>query len=599
MIFYLKSRKLHKTLLRALAAPAPKKQPKEDNSQQTYLGFLNQAVLATEIRMEEEGEADEADDFDLGSKINTPLSLRRAFLEIEINAIDVSGEDGEAYWNYQAENLKSIMNNILQQSDSPSDSTKIEDENTTESQEQPSPEKQETASQEAQNNISDENLSDELVQQIKEVKEELHLQKKENDDMQVFKKLLYDLAGQVSNLIETEEKFIEISGNLDTPSDNNQYSESLNIVTEEHTKLSEVLVNLGKDSDDIDESIVNSIQAALKMRAKRPKEKIVFVDQAEHKLRKEVETLKGKTKQQQDIIQELQDELGDSEAASKIQNLQAAAAEAEMCITVLEEENQSRQEQLENLLMTIDDLTDKAERAEELEKEIETLTEKLISGNNSNQQTEAESSDEWSAELQHINEELSQQITVLKEEKEQLLEELQEKTTKVENLSNTIKRFSSETGDVMNSVVTLEDMNDQLMNEIDSLKDERTILENKIKEMEEISSSSEKTETTDNENNEKEMTDEDIEALLETATEDQLNQNKANAEDTESLQKLYNNLKLEKQTVEDSMHDLEKRLDDSIHELNIATHQIEEKEKIYQRLKKEFVDMETDLLMRM
>ncbi len=626
-------RKLKKAGVRVVKVPQKTKKKDSDEQSVSYLTFLNQAILATELRMEEESDSEDGniDEFDLGGELTGPLSLRRAFLEVEVTSIEESGEDGDAYWSCQEKRLQEIWEKISSR---------------------------ETTDDVITEDIVPSGDVEALTKEIEEVKSELDTQIKVNEDMQPYKRLLYDLAGQVRDVTEVDEPVAaSLSGIKDKVDSSVSIDALINSVVEEHSKLTEILGQIGKNEDEIDESVVNSIQAVLRMRSKKPKEKVVFVDQSEHRLRKEVDKLRNKTHEQQGTIEDLKHMLEDGDGAGesnsaavseKMGSLEAMAKESEMCITVLEEENQSRQEQLEDLLMTIDGLTEKAERAVELEEEIKRLTDVVGDAPKKEiEMTVAEEKskpkggdDDWMDELQEANHELSEQIADIRNERDQLVVELTEKIAEVDKLTDTIKRFSSETGDVMNSVVTLEDLNDKLMNEIDELKKENEEAHSHVAQLENQAESSAETE-------EKEMTDDDIEALMDMAvapdnevadskeeiakevTEENISEDEieallnmtapdANTDNIESttmadetvtenkstaqiieLEERLDSLANEKIELESGFHEMESKLEESVQELSAARDKLNEKEFSYGRLKKEFIDMETNLLMRM
>ena len=508
------------------------KEVKPDVETPTYLTFLHQAMLATELRLEEEqqtkeeGDSAEEDNFDLGGGYSNPLELRMAFIRSEISAIEASGEDGGTYWSSQEQSLKEILENIP---------TVVAE---------PQPDQEPKIEKETQS--SDEL---EITEDVQAIQTELNELKLQAQALEQYKSLFYGLAGKLKDVSEAAKPIPE---ELETVKSQLEDATAVELLAaaydEEYTNLKDILENIGEG--ELDEITLEKLRKILDMRTQRPKEKVVYVDKAEHKVRHQVDKIKQASSQQQGIITELQgmlemseDEGMKGEFLARVNSLEAALSESKMCIDVLESENQSRQEQLEDLLFTLDDLTAKAERLDEIEsgeasKQSEQIGGAEIDPDDLLAQVQQESStdeepsadkepstdeepsadkeplvdkesdaqevdpddllaqvqqeaavgkepdsdyDEKKVELEREKLELKRKLDAVQEEKQDLNLKLQEQQDRIEELETKISKFSRETGDVMNAVVTLEDENDRLMDEVDQIRHEKEELEEKIR----------------------------------------------------------------------------------------------------------------------
>lgn len=495
-------RKLKKSKSSKVVVKEVAKEPREEVEIPTYLTFLSQAMLATELRMEEGGGAvDSADDsFDLGGDFSNPLELRMAFIRSEIGAIEASGEDGSAYWKSQEQSLKEILESI------------------------PSVVKE----TEAKVDEPEASLEGEPVKAIdssetEAIRTELNALKVQAQSLEQYKTLFYGLAGKLKDATEAVRPITEQLESVKTQMEDSAVIDVLASSYEnEYNQLQSLLDDIG--DGELDEVTLEKLKKMLEMRTKRPKEKVVYVDKAEYKVRKEVDKLKSVSDQQENIISELQgmlemseDEGMKGEFLSRINALEAALSESKMCIEVLENENQSRQEQLEDLLITLDDLTARAERAAELEEgmvtdatvaedDAEIDPDDLLAEVQQQTQTVTAATDDV-VELEREKLALKRKLAAIEEEQQELTKELEQKQSKVDELEKIISRFSRESGDVMNAVVTLEDENNRLIDEVDKIKLEKQELENRLGE-----------EPLDEEDSvEQVVGDDDIDALLASA----------------------------------------------------------------------------------
>lgn len=495
-------RKLKKSKSSKVVVKEVAKEPQEEVEIPTYLTFLSQAMLATELRMEEGGGAvDSADDsFDLGGDFSNPLELRMAFIRSEIGAIEASGEDGSAYWKSQEQSLKEILESI------------------------PSVVKE----TEAKVDEPEASLEGEPVKAIdssetEAIRTELNALKVQAQSLEQYKTLFYGLAGKLKDATEAVRPITEQLESVKTQMEDSAVIDVLASSYEnEYNQLQSLLDDIG--DGELDEVTLEKLKKMLEMRTKRPKEKVVYVDKAEYKVRKEVDKLKSVSDQQENIISELQgmlemseDEGMKGEFLSRINALEAALSESKMCIEVLENENQSRQEQLEDLLITLDDLTARAERAAELEEgmvtdatvaedDAEIDPDDLLAEVQQQTQTVTAATDDV-VELEREKLALKRKLAAIEEEQQELTKELEQKQSKVDELEKIISRFSRESGDVMNAVVTLEDENNRLIDEVDKIKLEKQELENRLGE-----------EPLDEEDSvEQVVGDDDIDALLASA----------------------------------------------------------------------------------
>ncbi len=639
------------------------KEVKPDVEIPTYLTFLNQALLATELRLEEEQEEkedapEEEDSFDLGGSYENPLELRLAFIRSEINAIEASGEDGGAYWKSQEQSLKDILGSI----------PTVE----TGAQEPQSASEESSAEAEESGSSGDDSL----------LKAELGNARQQIESLEQYKTLFYGLAGKLKDTSEAArpvpEQLESVKAQLE---DTSQIDVLTNSYEQEYNNLKSLLDNIG--DGELDEISRDKLKKMLDMRTQRPKEKVVYVDKAEHKVRHEVDKIKEASAQQQGIITELQgmlemseDEGMKGEFMSRVNALEAALSESKMCIDVLESENQSRQEQLEDLLLTLDDLTAKAERLEEIESGAggvvqEDIDEEIDPDDllaqvqqDEDKGTPVGSNDptDEMVELERERVELRRKLEVVEEEKKEIAEQLQEQQQKVIELEDKISKFSRETGDVMNAVVTLEDENDRLMEEVDQIRHEKEELEDQIKH-----SSEEGGLPSEADQGQQDVDPDDIDALIAGANDifdqvaeeeaeeqvesagmgeeefKQVSQQISNEIDTEveelerqnsdlneelqqsktlleskqgELEKAIEEFKVKEQEFEsltqqldekegvlqEKQKELEERqeeLEQAQSELKAIKEEVEEKDALYERLKKEFAEMEQALQEKM
>ncbi len=485
-------RKLKKSKGSKVVVKEVPQEPKEEVEIPTYLTFLSQAMLATELRMEESnGDNDSIDDnFNLGGDYSDPLELRMAFIRSEIGAIEASGEDGSAYWKSQEQSLKEILESI------------------------PSIAKEPEATEETPETPTEDDTADVVDSaEVEAVRTELNVLKQQAQSLEQYKTLFYGLAGKLKDATEAARPITEQLESVKEQLEDNSVIDVLSSSYEnEFSLLQKLLDNIG--DGELDEITLEKLNKMLEMRTKRPKEKVVYVDKAEHKVRKEVDKLKSVSDQQKGIISELQgmlemseDEGMKGEFLSRINALEAALSESKMCIEVLENENQSRQEQLEDLLITLDDLTARAEGAEAAaEVDVDIDPDDLLAEVQQQTQTAA-ATDNDMVELEREKLDLKRKLAAIEEEQQELTNELEQKQNKVEELENVISRFSRESGDVMNAVVTLEDENNRLIDEVDKIKREKEELEGQLNE-----------EQSDDEVAEENVSDGDIDALLASAS---------------------------------------------------------------------------------
>lgn len=486
-------RKLKKSKGSKVVVKEAPQEPKEEIEIPTYLTFLSQAMLATELRMEESsGDIDSAaDSFDLGGDYSDPLELRMAFIRSEISAIEASGEDGSAYWKSQEQSLKDILESISSAS------------------------KEET---------SEAPLDDDATQvvdnaEVDVIRTELNILKQQAQSLEQYKTLFYGLAGKLKDATETARPLTEQLESVKAQLEDNAAIDVLASSYEnEYNSLQKILNDIG--DGELDEVTLEKLKKMLEMRTKRPKEKVVYVDKAEHKVRKEVDKLKSVSDQQRNIISELQgmlemseDEGMKGEFLTRINAMEAALSESKMCIEVLENENQSRQEQLEDLLITLDDLTARAEGAEEEDvdeaaaDDVEIDPDDLLAEVQQQTQIATAATDNDVVELEREKLALKRKLAATEEEQQELTKELEEKQNKVNELENVISRFSRESGDVMNAVVTLEDENNRLIDEVKKIKHEKEELEGRLNEEQ----------PGEKEVAEEGVSDDDIDALLASA----------------------------------------------------------------------------------
>ncbi len=486
-------RKLKKSKGSKVVVKEAPQEPKEEIEIPTYLTFLSQAMLATELRMEESsGDIDSAaDSFDLGGDYSDPLELRMAFIRSEISAIEASGEDGSAYWKSQEQSLKDILESISSTS------------------------KEET---------SEAPLDDDATQvvdnaEVDVIRTELNILKQQAQSLEQYKTLFYGLAGKLKDATETARPLTE---QLESVKAQLEDSAAIDVLASsyenEYNSLQKILNDIG--DGELDEVTLEKLKKMLEMRTKRPKEKVVYVDKAEHKVRKEVDKLKSVSDQQRNIISELQgmlemseDEGMKGEFLTRINAMEAALSESKMCIEVLENENQSRQEQLEDLLITLDDLTARAEGAEEEDvdeaaaDDVEIDPDDLLAEVQQQTQIATAATDNDVVELEREKLALKRKLAATEGEQQELTKELEEKQNKVNELENVISRFSRESGDVMNAVVTLEDENNRLIDEVKKIKHEKEELEGRLNEEQ----------PGEKEVAEEGVSDDDIDALLASA----------------------------------------------------------------------------------
>ncbi len=596
------------------------KEVKSDVEIPTYLTFLNQAMLATELRLEEEQGAkedeSEEDNFDLGGNYSNPLELRLAFIRSEISAIEASGEDGGAYWSSQEASLKEILESMP------------------------------TLAAEQPEEVVEGKTETADLGDIDAIKTELSELKQQAQALEQYKTLFYGLA---SKLKDTSEAARPIAEQLESVKSQLEDATSVETLAssyeDEYQKLKALLDGIGEG--ELDDITREKLKKMLDMRTQRPKEKVVYVDKAEHKVRHEVDKIKQASAQQQGIISELQamlemseDEGMKGEFLSRVNALESALSESKMCIEVLEGENQSRQEQLEDLLLTLDDLTAKAERLEEIEsgggqgaessvEQEEVDPDDLLAQVQQSAGVEKGDESDYSDEKVELERErigVKRQLEAITEEKQELAEQLREQQEKVSELQNIIAKYSHETGDVMNAVVTLEDENDRLMEEVDQIRHEKEELEARMNgpQDEELSG-------------QQDVDPDDIDALLagagdilnEIHEEDLANEQAKNRDEEEFKQvSEYINKEIDNEVDElerqnqdlneeltqskgalDSKHEeLEKALEEfnqkqeelekAQSELQVMKEEIEEKDTLYERLKKEYTEMELVLEMK-
>ncbi len=488
-------RKLKKSKGSKVVVKEVPQEPKEEVEIPTYLTFLSQAMLATELRMEESnGDNDSTDDsFNLGGDYSDPLELRMAFIRSEISAIEASGEDGSAYWKSQEQSLKEILESIPSIAKEP-----------------------ETAEEKPETPTADDTADVADSAEVEAVRTELNVLKQQAQSLEQYKTLFYGLAGKLKDATEAARPITEQLESVKEQLEDNSVIDVLSSSYEnEFSLLQNLLDNIG--DGELDEITLEKLNKMLEMRTKRPKEKVVYVDKAEHKVRKEVDKLKSVSDQQKSIISELQgmlemseDEGMKGEFLTRINALESALSESKMCIDVLENENQSRQEQLEDLLITLDDLTARAEGAEEAAEadvdDVDIDPDDLLAEVQQQTQTAA-ATDNDMVELEREKLDLKRKLAAIEEEQQELTKELEEKKNKVDELESVISRFSRESGDVMNAVVTLEDENNRLIDEVDKIKHEKEELEGRLNE-----------EQPEDEAAEENVSDDDIEALLASAS---------------------------------------------------------------------------------
>jgi hypothetical protein len=339
--------------------------PKRDQSAPTYLSFLKEALLATELRLDEKQEESpvaSGDDFDLGGEHDQLLLMRQDFIRSEIQSIEESAGDGDLYWEIQEKGLKALLEKYLAyvggSAQAENSANSVASSESTVSSE---------SSEETKKLL--ERYEDEVTGLHKEINR-VNLELDDADHkiatLEPYKAIFFDLAEKVKGIqdanmaLRDQVKRLKAAGSTDK-----EWDVIFEGYEKESRAMGDILAQVGQGK--VSDVFLRSVRALIKMKTQRPKEKVLLANKSEHSLRREINKLIEEqakldkaVEQINTMIEMSEDEGIKGEFAQQVGQIAAQSESICSTLRVMQESNQQQQEQLEDLMMTIDDLTSKS-----------------------------------------------------------------------------------------------------------------------------------------------------------------------------------------------------------------------------------------------